>query len=64
MFKILMCDCKRLIQLNVKYKSSFYFDVEHKIYAAKCESCCYIVAGLVEIIFQASTVPINLLTKM
>ena len=47
MFKVLICDCKRfgLDQLNVKYKSSFYFDVEHKIFPAKCESCCYNVSG-------------------
>ena len=52
MLKILMCDCKRfgLDQLNVKYKSSFGFDVcscgvEHKIFATECENCCYDVAG-------------------
>ena len=59
MFTILMCDCKKfgLDQLNVKYKSSFYFgcscSVEHKIFATKCENCRYNVAGFARNYFSS-----------
>lgn len=59
----------RLDQLNVKYKSSFYFNgclcgVKHKIFPTKCKNVATVLMDLLEIIFHASTVPVNLLTKM
>ena len=60
MFKILVCDCKRfgLDQLNIKYKSSFYFDgcscgAEHKIFGPKCENYCYDVVGFARKYFSS-----------
>ena len=71
MFKILMCGCKRfgLDQLNVNVKVHFilivvravlnikYLQLNVKIVTTK-------LPDLLEIIFQPSTVPVNILTKM
>ena len=71
MFKILMCGCKRfgLYQLNVNAKVHFiltvvcavlnikYLQLNVKIVSTK-------LLDLLEIIFQLSAVPVNILTKM
>ena len=48
MYKILMCDCNRLLleETNVEYQYFNFFDSclcqeDHKIFAAECENYCY-----------------------
>ena len=70
MFKILMCDLKRfgLDQLNVKYKSSFYFDgcscgIEHKIFVTKCENRYCNVVGFARNYFSSISCSCKFINK-
>ena len=60
MYKILMCDCNRLLleETNVEYQYFNFFDSclcqeDHKIFAAECENAATIFSASLDNIFSA-----------